>query len=229
MSFDCGNGAGRVTVQGDALAQLSWPFGEEPPDSFDCLVTVTPVAPVELAISTEVAGVLGNGELRFLLEADGFRETVVIDGANTVRVAVPTGTLDLTAELPVTLRNLDVECDRIYGAVIDGTEIELDLRSGETVECTFVNEMVSQDVGVAGDVTCDGFVDIIDALVIAQYEARTRSTAAACPLVDVGSELLGPAADFDGSGVIDILDALQVAQCTVGLPAPGCAVEVAAN
>ena len=82
-----------------------------------------------------------------------------------------------------------------------------------------------------GDANCDGLVDIIDALVIAQFEAQVRAGAAACPLADVATELFTGAADFDGSGAIDILDALQVARCTVGLPAAPCPApdEVAAN
>ena len=76
-----------------------------------------------------------------------------------------------------------------------------------------------------GDVTCDVQVDILDALVIAQYVAGIRSDGGSCPLADPATELVLSAADADFSGDITILDALGVARCTAGLRSFACATQ----
>ncbi len=199
-----------------------WPEGEAP-TSIDCAATLVASPPARVVMTAELRGAAGNGDVAFALSGRAFDNTVSINGAGSTTVDVPSTDFDVTATLPVTMRNLSVSCDRVFDIEVDGLTVELDMAPGETVECTFVNEMVSQDVGVPGDVTCDGVVDIIDALVIAQFEAQVRSGAASCPLGDATTQLFTGAADFDGSGGVDILDALQVARCTVGLPAPPCA------
>ena len=57
-----------------------------------------------------------------------------------------------------------------------------------------------------GDVNLDGYVNIIDALLIAQYYVGLNPENFHLKLADV-----------NGDGIIDILDALLVAQYYVGL------------
>lgn len=76
--------------------------------------------------------------------------------------------------------------------------------------------------GFRGDPNCDGTSDIIDALVIAQFVAGTRSGVASCPLGDSATQLATPYADVDYSGDVDIIDALEVAQCTALIPNFAC-------
>ncbi len=76
--------------------------------------------------------------------------------------------------------------------------------------------------GSRGDPNCDGTSDIIDALVIAQFVAGTRSGAASCPLANPATEMVTDFADVDFSGTVDIIDALQVAQCTAAIPNFSC-------
>jgi hypothetical protein len=80
--------------------------------------------------------------------------------------------------------------------------------------------------GSRGDPNCDGTSDIIDALVIAQFVAGTRSGVASCPLANPATEMATDLADADFSGTVDIIDALQVAQCTAEIPNFGCASQV---
>lgn len=102
-----------------------------------------------------------------------------------------------------------------------GFRVEPDLLA-TTMRCTFINEAADTAVGRPGDANCDAVVDIVDALVIAQFAAQVRTGAASCPLGDAATELFTGAADFDGSGSVDIVDALQVARCAARLPSPAC-------
>lgn len=77
-----------------------------------------------------------------------------------------------------------------------------------------------------GDVNCDASVDIVDALLIAQFVAGVRTDAGTCPLADPTTELVVALGDTDYSDQVDIVDALVVAQCTVGIPNFACPVEV---
>lgn len=71
---------------------------------------------------------------------------------------------------------------------------------------------------VVGDATCGRSVDILDALVIAQFAAGLRSEQATCPLGNPLTQLNTAAADTNGDGAVTITDALIIAQCSVGLP-----------
>ena len=73
-----------------------------------------------------------------------------------------------------------------------------------------------------GDASCSDGVDIVDALLIAQYAAQVRSDAGSCPLTDSSSQLNAAAGDVNEDGRTDIVDALIIAQCTVGLVNPNC-------
>ncbi|MEM7092228.1 MAG: dockerin type I repeat-containing protein [Actinomycetota bacterium] len=64
-----------------------------------------------------------------------------------------------------------------------------------------------------GDVNCDSQVDIVDALLIAQYAVSLRIGVEACPLGNPTSEIVVSAGELDGSGGVDVVDALLLAQC----------------
>ena len=126
--------------------------------------------------------------------------------------------------VPVTWEHTSVTCDGGTPEPVGDGSVLVELALSTAVECVFTNRLVNADaLGTTGDVNCDGLIDVIDALVIAQFDALARSGAGACPLADVAVELLEPAADVDASGGTDIIDALLVARCAVGLPAPVCA------
>jgi hypothetical protein len=108
-----------------------------------------------------------------------------------------------------------------FGVELIDQGVRITPEQDQDVTCTFINALVSEAPEL-GDANCDGLVDIVDALVIAQYETRVRALVQQCPLGDAASELFEPAADVDDSGAIDIIDALVVARCTAGLPAPLC-------
>lgn len=73
-----------------------------------------------------------------------------------------------------------------------------------------------------GDVTCDGSVDIIDAMAIAQYDVGGRTDAGSCSMADPAGQLFAARGDLDRDGSTDIIDALLIAQCVVGIPNAGC-------
>ncbi len=69
------------------------------------------------------------------------------------------------------------------------------------------------------DVSCDGSFDVVDALLIAQFEVGVRSGVASCALTDTGSQLNVARADVNADGQTNIVDALVIARCVVGLQA----------
>ena len=72
-----------------------------------------------------------------------------------------------------------------------------------------------------GDVNCDDLVNIVDALVIAQFNVSIRSDGGHCP-VNVVGEINPAAGDINRDRRVNIVDALVVAQCDVGIPNPFC-------
>lgn len=73
-----------------------------------------------------------------------------------------------------------------------------------------------------GDATCTDGVDVVDALVIAQFTAGVRSDSGACPLANPATELNAAVGDVNDDGFTDIIDALLVAQCSVGVTNESC-------
>ena len=73
-----------------------------------------------------------------------------------------------------------------------------------------------------GDVNCDGLVDIVDALMIAQYVVSVRGERDACPLGDQASELVVSMGDVDRNLMLDIIDAMVIARCVAGVSRVAC-------
>lgn len=70
------------------------------------------------------------------------------------------------------------------------------------------------DFGISGDVNCDGTLTVVDALMVAQYDARFRSPAP-CPL-GAGSAVINIArADVNQDGTVDGSDTQAIATCLV--------------
>lgn len=69
---------------------------------------------------------------------------------------------------------------------------------------------------VMGDVSCDGQVDLVDAILIIRNVVRTVVGVEACPVALPG-EMLLPAADTNGDGIVTMIDAITITQCLVGL------------
>ncbi|MEM7093239.1 MAG: CotH kinase family protein [Actinomycetota bacterium] len=94
---------------------------------------------------------------------------------------------------------------------------------GSTYGAPNVTEGVPQDLSALrfpyrlGDVNCDGGMDIVDALLIAQHEVGNRVSEPRCPLTSASTGTYLGAGDLDDSGSPDIVDALIIAQCAVGI------------
>ena len=75
-----------------------------------------------------------------------------------------------------------------------------------------------------GDVNCDLVSNVVDALLIAQYEVGNAVDAGPCLFggAAAASELAVVAGDFNNDGVVNIVDALVITRCEVGLPTPSC-------
>lgn len=73
------------------------------------------------------------------------------------------------------------------------------------------------DVFKLGDVNCDSFVDVIDALLISQYDAFARTGVPDCSTVDITTMALSQG-DTNDDGLVDVIDALFVSQCDAFVP-----------
>ncbi len=72
-----------------------------------------------------------------------------------------------------------------------------------------------------GEVNCDGVVNIVDALIMAQFTVSIRTDQGHCPINLIDG--INPAAgDLNGDAKVDIIDALIVAQCDAGIANPFC-------
>ena len=67
------------------------------------------------------------------------------------------------------------------------------------------------------DVSCDGSLDVIDALQIAQFDVGVRSGVSSCALTNTGAQLNVARADLNNDGNANVIDALIVARCVAGL------------
>ncbi|MBY8982919.1 MAG: dockerin type I repeat-containing protein, partial [Candidatus Lokiarchaeota archaeon] len=139
-------------------------------------------------------GETGNEIIWIATDNDPATYTITQNG-----VQVETGTW--TSGSPITI-NVD---GLLLGEAADYI-ITVSDQIGQTVTNTVSVSTISISLPELGDVNRDGLVDIIDALMIAQYY--------------VGLDPEGfwePTADVNNDGFIDIIDALMVAQIYVGL------------
>ena len=89
------------------------------------------------------------------------------------------------------------------------------------VEITVLTSSASAwNFGVAvpdtdGDVTCDGVVNVVDALFVLQYEVGLRVDSGGCPLPP--DTLNVAVCDVNDDGLCNVVDALFILQCEVGI------------
>jgi len=125
-----------------------------------------------------------------------------------------------------TLANIEFTA---VGAAGDSTVLSADvdtLAGSNSIPLTNI-EIVNGQISIVnppyllGDVDCNGVVEIVDALLIAQYAVRLRTDSGGCPLSDPQLQLHVAAGDLSGDGSLNILDAYLVARCAVGIDCPG--------
>ena len=139
-------------------------------------------------------GETGNEIIWIATDNDPATYTITQNG-----VQVETGTW--TSGSPITINVDGLLLDEAADYIITVSD-----QKGQTVTDTVSVSTISISLPELGDVNRDGLVDIIDALMIAQYY--------------VGLDPEGfwePTADVNNDGFIDIIDALMVAQIYVGL------------
>jgi len=75
-----------------------------------------------------------------------------------------------------------------------------------------------------GDVNCDGLVNIVDALAVAQYSVDVRQDVGRCPVngSHPRGSLFALMGDANGDSQVNVADAFLVAKCAVGLSTPIC-------
>lgn len=88
--------------------------------------------------------------------------------------------------------------------------------SGDGVGATSTVIQVQAPV-VVGDVDCSGELNIVDALVTAQYAAQIRSDTAQCPVMNPATQLVASQGDMNNDQITDIVDALLMAQCAASI------------
>lgn len=66
-----------------------------------------------------------------------------------------------------------------------------------------------------GDVSCDGVVTVIDALLIMQFDVLIRTDIGGCPLADSAIQLNKAVGDVNNDDNVDVVDALFIMQCEV--------------
>lgn len=72
-----------------------------------------------------------------------------------------------------------------------------------------------------GNVNCDGGLDIVDALVIAQFVVGNRIDVASCPIAATG-QINATQGDLNRDSFVDIVDALLISQCVAQIDNPFC-------
>ena len=70
-------------------------------------------------------------------------------------------------------------------------------------------------LSAAGDVNCDGVVNVVDAMIVLQYDAGLRSPSSACTVN--ADEIYLPSCDVMVNGICDSVDALLILQCDAGI------------
>ena len=165
-----------------------------------------------------------GADLRFPFQIDGFGFEITPSfaaGFGGVQLALGPGPYDVV-ERPSDGWFLSLVACSGFGIELIDQGFRIEPVQGRDVTCTFTNERLEPQPGRLGDANCDARVNVIDALVIAQFDAGVRTLGQQCPLGDVTTELFSGAGDVDDNGMINILDALAVARCDAGLPSVLC-------
>lgn len=87
---------------------------------------------------------------------------------------------------------------------------------------TFTQDLTAlrASAGLRGDVNCDGAVNVVDSLLIAQHGVGNRTNTDTCPLADPATEINIGNGDFNVVSSVNIIDALLIAQCDAGIGDP---------
>lgn len=95
-----------------------------------------------------------------------------------------------------------------------------DVGCGGTVKVVGDTEVIDIDASMrdrTGDVTCEGELTMIDALLIARHSIDLLGASPDCP-IDRTVEIWAGGGDANGDGNITMVDALIAAQCAIGIP-----------
>lgn len=141
------------------------------------------------------------------------------DTAGEVKVAAVTGTewADDTTVVNINLRGVAVDYDGLLGT---SEETWIDNVDGAPITAAF--DGAAPLVVMAGDVNCTQNLNIVDALMIAQYAVQNRTDTRSCPFGDTTRNINGAGADMDNNGSINIIDALIVSRCAVQIALEYC-------
>ena len=82
---------------------------------------------------------------------------------------------------------------------------------------TAVQSIEVTAANLLGDVNCSGEINVVDALVVAQFDAGIRTDGETCPLEDPTTQLVAANGDLNVDESTDIIDALLIAQCDAGI------------
>jgi hypothetical protein len=165
---------------------------------------ITPPGPHSIAISSNVA----DSNLTVTIDPPGstYKYPVIFSYGSPTTVTV-------TANNFIRPDGSGYACVRFEGAVaVTGSTATLLVEGSKTLTAVYaVSDPVVTPAPTSGcligDVNNSGAVDIVDALLVAQYYVSY-------PPVEIWNIC---AWDVDKNGVIDIIDALRIAQCYVGL------------
>ncbi|MEM7092217.1 MAG: CAP domain-containing protein [Actinomycetota bacterium] len=80
----------------------------------------------------------------------------------------------------------------------------------------FATHLFSRSAVPEFDPSCDGQLNITDALMIAQFDVGLRASVGSCAITNAATQMNAAKADVNRDGAVSIVDALFVAQCVVG-------------
>lgn len=182
-----------------------------PGASEDVLLTVTPGASTPAAVGGEIVYDAA------LLTATGCAPLVGISDCNVdtpgvvlFQAADPSGWAAATDLISVTFENIGLD----NGEATIGVTLEVGVDTAATPITADIVEGVVATV-THGDVNCDNAVNIVDALLIAQFGAGNRTGTTTCPLADPLTQILEPTIDVNCDNSASIVDALLIAQYSV--------------